>query len=270
MADSIGNSPEIEIWDLAKSEKYLSKPRESDNKYRRGVLGCFTGDRNYPGAALMTTAAALATGVGMVRYLGSKRLRKDVIQFRPSVVGSSGPVDVLLIGSGVKSNFLNRQKMKKLISKKVPKVLDASAIQFSKSSRSITVITPHAGELSRLIGVKSSDIESNPVKYAQIAAELLRTTVLLKGNQTVVANGKRIIQLPAASTWLATAGTGDVLAGILGALIAINHEIITQDSLIELSATASLLHSLAAMSASPGPIDIETLIKEIPIVLSKM
>ena len=87
--------------------------------------------------------------------------------------------------------------------------------------------------------------------------------MLLKGWQSVVANSNRIIKLPAAPTWLATAGTGDVLAGILGALVAINIKTLTKDNLIEIGATASLLHSQAAKQSSAGPIDIESMIKEI-------
>ena len=263
MADSIANSPIVENWDLERSKRYLFAPSESDNQYRRGVVGCFTGDRKYPGAALMTTAAALATGVGMVRFLGSKSVQRQVIQFRPAVVCAPGKVDSLIIGSGVSLNFLNKIKIRKLISSDVPKVLDAAAIKYAELSKTPSVITPHAGELSRLIGISSSEIEAQPLKYAHLAAVKLGVTVLLKGHQSVVANGDRTIQLPEAPTWLATAGTGDVLAGILGALIAINFKEVNFKNLIELSATASFLHANAAMSVSPGPIDIENLINNI-------
>ena len=114
-----------------------------------------------------------------------------------------------------------------------------------------------------MIGVASSEIEANPEKYALKAARTYQVTVLLKGWQSVVANSDRIIKLPAAPTWLATAGTGDVLAGILGALVAINVKNLTKNNLIEIGATASLLHSEAARQSSAGPIDIENMIKEI-------
>jgi hydroxyethylthiazole kinase-like uncharacterized protein yjeF len=265
VADSIN----IQKWDLNKAKPYISKPTITDNKYRRGVLGCYTGDRKFPGAALISSAAALATGVGMVRFLGPRSIRKTLIQYRPAVVLANGPVDALLIGSGVRSNLLNKYKLAKLNKFHIPKVLDAGAIYLANSINSPTVITPHSGELAKFLGVKSAEIEENPLHYAQIAAEKTGATVLLKGNRTVVVNKKRAIELPPAPTWLATAGTGDVLAGILGALIAINKNQISDENLVEVSATASLIHALAAESASPASIDIEALIQEIPEIISR-
>lgn len=276
MADSISHEPiknknlYFESWNLEKSKIYLAKPSTSDNKYRRGVLGCVTGDRKFPGAALISSAAALATGVGMVRFMGPRKISQELIQFRPAIVLAKGPVDVLLIGSGLRINFFNRLKLKRLNRLEVPKVLDAGAIYLAKIHNGPTVITPHAGELAKLLDVASSEIEANPLHFAKDAAEKYGVTVLLKGYQTLVVNQEHAIQLPPAPTWLATAGTGDVLAGILGALIAINKSQVTESNLIELSATASLLHAKAAIGASDGPIDIETLIHEIPKVLATL
>ncbi|MGI9199298.1 MAG: ADP-dependent NAD(P)H-hydrate dehydratase, partial [Candidatus Nanopelagicaceae bacterium] len=210
---------------------------------------------------------ALATGVGMVRFLGPKAIRKPLIQYRPAVVLANGPVDALLIGCGVKTNIFHKTKLAKLNKLHIPKVLDAGAIYLANSINSPTVITPHLGELAKFLGIKSAEIEENPLHFAQITAEKTGATVLLKGNRTLVVNKKRAIQLPQATTWLATAGTGDVLAGILGALIAINK--ISDENLVEVSATASLIHALAAESASPASIDIEALIKEIPEIISR-
>jgi NAD(P)H-hydrate repair Nnr-like enzyme with NAD(P)H-hydrate dehydratase domain len=94
--------------------------------------------------------------------------------------------------------------------------------------------------------------------------------VLLKGNKTVVANENRVIQLPEATSWLATAGTGDVLAGILGALLALNHKVITKENLIELGATASFLHAQSAAQSSNGPINTEKMIDQISKVVAKL
>ena len=65
-------------WSVAKSKKYLDAPKKSDHKYRRGILGCITGSKQFPGAALLTTESALATGVGMVRYFGPERVKQAV------------------------------------------------------------------------------------------------------------------------------------------------------------------------------------------------
>jgi len=267
MADSVAS---IEIWNETKSKPYLSKPKETDNKYRRGVLGCYTGDSKYPGAALMTTAAALATGIGMVRFLGSKKIGAQVIQFRPSVVLNPGPIDALLLGSGVSRNLFHQFKLSRLMKLDLPRVLDAGALYLAENSKGLNIITPHTGELAKLLDVPSADIEKNPIKFAQLAAAKFQLTVLLKGHKTVLANRTRIIQLPPAPTWLATAGTGDLLAGILGALLAINKEIVSDENLIELGATASLIHAEAALSASTGPLDINKMLEAISEVVTKL
>ena len=105
---------------------------------------------------------------------------------------------------------------------------------------------------------------------SQRGTRKFKVTVLLKGNKTVVANDHRVIQLPAASSWLATAGTGDVLAGLLGALLALNHKAVTKDNLIELGATASFIHAQSAKRSSNGPIDAQKMIDQITKVVSQL
>lgn len=274
MADSINDDlntvKQLESWDVGKAKRFLDAPEPKDHKYRRGVIGCMTGSRRYPGAALMTTAAALATGVGMVRYFGATSIGREAIQFRPAVVLGNGKVDALLLGSGISDNLFSRLRLSKAVKQEVPKILDAIAIELVKKSDSRTIITPHAGELAKLIGIPSLEIEKRPDHYAQLTAREFQVTVLLKGWQTIVANPTRVISLPPAPTWLATAGTGDVLAGILGGLVAINHAQVTVDNLIEIAATAALVHALAAKQASNGPLDIEAMINQIPEVIYKI
>ena len=101
----------------------------------------------------------------------------------------------------------------------------------------------------------------NQLEYNQ--KQLQSELASLKGNKTVVANENRVIQLPSATSWLATAGTGDVLAGILGALLALNHEKVNKDNLVELGATASYIHAQSAAHSSKGPIDAGKLIDHI-------
>ncbi|MFM8921106.1 MAG: NAD(P)H-hydrate dehydratase [Candidatus Nanopelagicaceae bacterium] len=274
MADSINDDlnpvKQLESWDVGKAKRFLDAPEPKDHKYRRGVIGCMTGSRRYPGAALMTTAAALATGVGMVRYFGATSIGREAIQFRPAVVLGNGKVDALLLGSGISDNLFSRLRLSKAVKQEVPKILDAIAIELVKKSDSRTIITPHAGELAKLIGISSLEIEKRPDHYARLTAREFQVTVLLKGWQTIVANPTRVISLPPAPTWLATAGTGDVLAGILGGLVAINHAQVTVDNLIEIAATAALVHALAAKQASNGPLDIEAMINQIPEVIYKI
>ena len=261
-----------ESWSAAKCATYLPKPKKSDHKYRRGVLGCVTGSKQYPGAALLSTSAALAVGIGMVRYFGPDVVKKAVIQNRPEVVIQSGKVDAYLLGSGipVRKSLLRKITMEMANRADLPKVLDAGALYLTGTSKSPTIITPHAGELSELLKMPAKDIESDPVYYAQDAARRFKVTVLLKGNKTVVANEKRAIQLPAATSWLATAGTGDVLAGILGALIALNHEKVNHETLIELGATASYIHAQSAAHSSKGPIEAGKMIDHVTKVVTQL
>lgn len=261
-----------ESWSATKCSQYLPKPIPSDHKYRRGVLGCVTGSKQYPGAALLSTSAALAVGIGMVRYFGPEVVKRAVIQNRPEVVVQTGPVDAYLLGSGIpaKKSLLRKITMEMANRADLPKVLDAGALYLTGASKSPTIITPHIGELADLLKISAKDIEADPIYHALAAARKFKVTVLLKGNKTLVANENRVIQLPAATTWLATAGTGDILAGVLGALLALNHKKVNKENLIELGATSSFIHAKAAQNSSSGPIDSQSLIDQIAIEVSKL
>jgi hydroxyethylthiazole kinase-like uncharacterized protein yjeF len=261
-----------ETWNAGKCAPYLSKPKPTDHKYRRGVLGCVTGSKQYPGAALLTTSAALSVGIGMVRYFGPESVKKAVIQHSPEVVIQPGNVNAYLLGSGIpaKKSLFRKITMEMANRADLPKVLDAGALYLTGTSKSPTIITPHAGELAELLKIDSGNIESSPVEYAIQAAQKFKVTVLLKGNKTVIANESRVIQMDAATSWLATAGTGDVLAGILGALLALNHDKVNRDNLVELGATASFIHSQAAINSSKGPINLELMIQQIVKEVTKL
>jgi NAD(P)H-hydrate repair Nnr-like enzyme with NAD(P)H-hydrate dehydratase domain len=160
----------------------------------------------------------------------------------------------------------------------VPTILDAGALRLAGKFGQPTLITPHAGELSRLlisrgINVTSEAIEGDPKKWAIAASEKLGVVVLLKGSQTVVADGEDLIELPKSSSWLATAGSGDVLAGIIGALAATNYiEILNDRSrLSEIAASAAFIHNSAALLASrDAPISATKIIEFIPEAIRKI
>jgi hydroxyethylthiazole kinase-like uncharacterized protein yjeF len=272
-------------WTARDTAKCIITPSDLDHKYSRGVLGVITGSAQYPGAAVLTTAAASATGIGMIRFHSSSGLAHLVLHSTPSVVVQPGKVTAWLIGSGIESKkysdittWLRHRWFKLATLQSVPTVLDAGALHLAGSLEQPTVITPHSGELSKLlisrgISVSAEAIEGNPKKWVQEAADTLGVTVLLKGSTTYVANDAVLIQLPTATPWLATAGTGDVLAGIIGSLVATNTVEILNDynHLAAVVASAAFIHARAADAASNGgPINAEAIIDSIPSVISRI
>lgn len=266
-------------WTTRDAAKCIITPSDLDHKYSRGVLGVITGSAQYPGAAVLTTAAASATGVGMVRFHSSSGLAHLVLHTTPSAVVQPGKVAAWLVGSGINSKkysdvttWLRHRWFKLIRLQSVPTILDAGALHLAGSLEQPTLITPHSGELAALLsarGVKvtSEAIEGDPKKWVQNAADTLGVTVLLKGSTTFVANDEVLIQLPVATPWLATAGSGDVLAGILGALVATNAIEILNDynQLAYVAASAAFIQNQAALRASAGaPINAEAIITAIP------
>jgi hydroxyethylthiazole kinase-like uncharacterized protein yjeF len=272
-------------WTAGDTAKCIITPSDLDHKYSRGVLGVITGSAQYPGAAVLTTAAASATGIGMIRFHSSSGLAHLVLHSTPSVVVQPGKVTAWLIGSGIEAKkysdittWLRHRWFKLTTLQSVPTVLDAGALHMAGSLEQPTVITPHSGELSKLlisrgISVSAEAIEGNPKKWVQEAADTLGVTVLLKGSTTYVANDAVLIQLPTATPWLATAGSGDVLAGIIGSLVATNTVEILNDynHLAAVVASAAFIHARAADAASNGgPINAEAIIDSIPSVIARI
>jgi hydroxyethylthiazole kinase-like uncharacterized protein yjeF len=275
----------VKKWGAKDAAQCIITPSDLDHKYSRGVLGLITGSAQFPGAAVLTTAAASATGVGMVRFHSSSGLAHLVLHSTPSAVVEPGKVAAWVVGSGINSKkhsdfttWLRHRWFKLVRLQSVPTVLDAGAISLAGSLEQPTVITPHSGELASLLsarGVKvtAEAIEGDPKKWVQNAADTLGVTVLLKGSTTYVANDEVLIQLPVATPWLATAGSGDVLAGIMGALVATNAIEILNDynHLAYVAASAALLQNQAAVRASAGaPINAEAIITAIPETLAKL
>lgn len=274
-----------QVWRARDVKKCIIVPSELDNKYSRGVLGVVTGSAKFPGAAVLTTASASATGIGMIRFHSNSGLAHLVLHSNPEVVVQPGAVTAWLAGSGIDSKRYSdittwlRHRWFSLLSKQsFPTILDAGALHLAGKLDQPTLITPHAGELARLltergITVTSEAIEGNPTKWAVTASEKLGVVVLLKGSHTVVADGDSVIELPVSTPWLATAGSGDVLAGIVGALVATNYIEILNDRkrLSEVAASAAFIHNSAALLASrDAPISAKSITDSIPDVMRKI
>lgn len=261
-------------WTADDAAAQIAIPGENDDKYSRGVLGVITGSERYPGAAVLGVEAALRTGVGMVRYLGPDRPSRLVLQRRPEAVISSGPVQAWLIGSGMDQadrDESSARLMAEAIGQGLPTVLDGGALDLHTGASGPVVITPHFRELARVLGVEPGEIALDPAAWAVRAAAELGVTVLLKGHSTYVAGSGTALVARSAPTWLATAGSGDALAGILGALVATHADQIVADVTLfaRLAATASVIHGLAAERASGGgPFTILDLAAAVPATIA--
>jgi ADP-dependent NAD(P)H-hydrate dehydratase / NAD(P)H-hydrate epimerase len=198
--------------------------RESD-KYRRGVVGVAAGSAQYTGAAVLCVGGALRGGAGMVRYLGAKEPTALVRARWPEAVVGEGRVQAWTVGSGAGDDAAGR--LDRALADDVPTVVDADALealagQSGRRGRSVPMLlTPHAGELARLVGADRDDVEARRLHHATAAAKELDAIVLLKGSTTVVAGPDGRVRVnPTGTAALATAGSGDVLAGLCGALLA--------------------------------------------------
>lgn len=208
----------IEVWQGADVRNVLPRIDVSVDKYRRGVLGVVAGSKEYPGAGALVCSGALAIGVGMIRYLG--HASEAVIGEHPEVVRTPGRVQAWVVGPGL-TDVSNENEIATAFFGDQPVIIDAGALPLVPKGRADTLITPHAGELAALLGVKRGEVEKRVLHFANLAARTLGVTVLLKGSTTVIASPTgRIAVNPTGTPRLATAGSGDVLSGVIGAIAA--------------------------------------------------
>lgn len=262
-------------WGQEESKKWVRIPSTTDNKYTHGVLGVVTGSKKYPGAAVLGVQAAHHTGIGMVRYLGDPDVAQSVLYARPETVTAPGKVNAWLIGSGMDLSDIfapERNRVKKALLTSEPKVIDAGGLDLLESAEGLCVITPHEGELEKLFSRENRD----ELSWVQNAADVLECVVVLKGHTTYIACPKQkastrfIALVTSPTTWLATAGTGDVLAGIMGALVAVNKPESLED-LAKISATGVYLHGQAAgLAAANGPFPAQDVALDVSRIISEL
>ncbi|HEY2449794.1 MAG TPA: NAD(P)H-hydrate dehydratase [Mycobacterium sp.] len=237
-------------------------PGPHDDKYTQGVTGVMAGSSTYPGAAVLCTGAAVAATSGMVRYAGSAH--GEVLAHWPEVIGSptpaaAGRVQAWVVGPGLGTDETGAAALWFALETDLPVLVDADALtilaahpDMLAARRAPTLLTPHAGEFARLAGAPPGD---DRVGAARRLADALGVTVLLKGNVTVIADPDGPVYLnPAGQSWAATAGSGDVLSGMIGALLAAGLPT------AEAAAAGAFVHARAAAlsAADPGPGDAPT------------
>ncbi|NYE37225.1 hydroxyethylthiazole kinase-like uncharacterized protein yjeF [Nocardioides cavernae] len=249
--------PAVEALQPADVAALLPRPGELAQKYTRGVVGVRAGSGTYPGAALLAVSGANSGLVGMVRYVGPEEIAETVRTAHPEVVGA-GRVQAWVVGPGGGDDA--GRMLSEARADGVPLVVDADALRHVDESLPGCVLTPHAGELAAMLDVERSEVEAAPLEHARAAARRWGCVVLLKGRHTLVADpAGRVRATTTGVPWLATAGAGDVLSGLVGALLAAGLEA------YDAASVASWVHGAAATEAAAGgPLTASRVAAQIP------
>jgi len=234
----------VEALQPADVRDLLPRPGAVAQKYTRGVVGVRAGSGTYPGAALLAVAGANSGLAGMVRYVGPPAVADRVRAAHPEVVGE-GRVQAWVVGPGGGDDAADMLAAAR--ADDVPVVVDADALRHLDGPLPGGVLTPHAGELAAMLDVAREDVEARPLEHARAAARRWECVVLLKGHHTLVADTSGRVRVTTTGVpWLATAGAGDVLAGLVGALLAAG---LTP---FDAASVGSWLHGAAATEAADG------------------
>jgi hydroxyethylthiazole kinase-like uncharacterized protein yjeF len=258
---------------------WLPRPSRESNKYRRGVPGVVAGSERFTGAAVLSVGGAVRGGAGMVRFASSEhaveivrnRWPEAVVTVVDDTLADLGRVNAWVAGPGLGTGDTAEALLAEVLRGDLPVLIDADGLTVLARRRDLlkrsapTVLTPHAGELARLLHTEPDEVEARRVEHARWAAEELGATVLLKGSTTVVAEAGRPIMInPTGSSWLATAGSGDVLSGLIGTLLA------GGVTAIDAAVAGAYLHGLAARLAadphgdSEAPISAHDVVDALP------
>jgi ADP-dependent NAD(P)H-hydrate dehydratase / NAD(P)H-hydrate epimerase len=266
--------PDVAAPQAADVAGWLPRPSAESDKYRRGVLGIVAGSDRFTGAAQLSTGGAIRGGAGMVRLVSAETAVAVVRQHWPEavittigagqngeqVIQTAGQVQAWVAGPGMGTDDAAAGRLEAVLATDLPVLVDADGITLLAAAdrkrllRRVapTLITPHAGELARLLGADRADVEAHRLRFTTRAAAELGCTVLLKGSTTVIAapgqgNGSApVLVNPTGTSWLATAGSGDVLSGLAGALLA--QGLAPQRA----AAAAAYLHGIAARLSADG------------------
>ncbi|HEX4399160.1 MAG TPA: NAD(P)H-hydrate dehydratase [Trebonia sp.] len=267
--------PDVSAPQRADIRALLPRPGAESDKYRRGVLGLLAGSDRFTGAALLSTGGAVHGGAGMVRLVTAPAAAAAVRQVWPEVVitelpgdgrdrseqqnqfpGDVGRVQAWVAGPGMGTTDTAAERLAAVLATSLPVLVDADGLTLLAQHKDLlpraapTLLTPHAGELGRLLGKDPADVEARRLEHARLAATEFGACVLLKGSTTVVAppDGLHPVFVNTTGTsWLATAGSGDVLSGLAGALLA--QGLLPRQAGI----AAAYLHGLAGRFAAAGP-----------------
>lgn len=304
--DFSAQTPQNWLVDPASARALLDSHRSwrdaGRHKYQRGVLGLIAGSAKYPGAAQLSARAAIDAGVGMLRihvpaeihdYLATRapeavpmsedEVAEALSKARRHLHGRGAKISAWAIGPGIDSSSQPSEVISKVFTSRQPAVIDASGLEIvpTGASEQPRVLTPHAKELRMLLSragitLTAQDIADEPVKWTRWAALAYNAVVLLKGPTTyIVEPGGQTLLVSHSSPKLATAGSGDVLTGILGTLLsdasltgATGTTPVSNQRLLELCACAAVIHGeVGRVAAAQGTVSASRLLEHLPAVL---
>lgn len=259
----------------------LKFPTKDDNKYTRGSSIIYGGSQGKLGASKLASIAALRSGCGIVTICCNKETLGAYEAWATSVMirktdeieefynlASDNRVKSILIGPGSGVNDKTKNIVLAALKLNKPCILDADAITIFKenpkelfaSLHKNTLLTPHMGEFSKIFKV----LEEDKISLTSKAAKIAGCSILLKGYNTIIADeNSNVIINEAAPPNLATAGSGDVLAGIITGIVA------TGNSVFDSACIGTWIHTAAGRRCSFGMIS-EDLLLEIKAVMKEL
>src|SRR5947209_1603401 len=264
----------------------LPEPGLISSKYTRGVVGVVSGSEQYPGAAVLSTGGALHGGAGYVRFASTAHPAEQVRMRFPEVVVTevpesdgnaraegtlrAGRVQAWVVGSGLGTGDEAAAVVRTLLDQDLPVLVDADGLSIVTEDPDLlrarrgrpTLVTPHEGEFARLVGGDRDDVTArlgaDRLGTVRATAADLGVTVLLKGSTTLVVTPEGRARVNRTGTgWLATAGSGDVLSGLCGALLAAGLDP------LEAGSVGAYLHGVAGRLA-PVPVAAEDVLGALP------
>lgn len=261
-------------------------PGPQDDKYSQGVVAIRAGSERYPGAAVLCTGSAVAATSGMVRYVGSGA--EAVLAARPEVVchpsvSEAGRAQAWVVGPGAGTGTDAIADIDAVLAQGRPTVLDADALTcvathpvLLRSATAPVLLTPHAGEFDRLTGGWDRDDRAGALRrfVGQLRDRGIDATVLLKGRVTLIDDGDTTFAVDAGSSWASTAGSGDILSGMVGALLASG--MAAGGAVAWPAAAAVMVHGEAARAASlraggaGAPVGASDLLAAVPGAISAL
>ncbi len=277
--ESFESAPHMYLFDDEDARDFFDGPAQHDNKYSRGVVGVVAG-AEYPGAGLLAVRAARWGGAGMVRQVGAEFTEELATVVHHPKLTKKIEADAWVVGPGLGERAADA--LEKLLATSAPLVIDADALNalsrdkdLRKSLRkrkALSVLTPHGGEAKRLAAGFDVEWSDQPAELARRLAHVSNAVVYLKGSVGVVATPAGDVYVTHRTTeHLATAGSGDVLAGLLGSLLATEAPL-NANAMAHCVAAAIIVHSRAAelVAFDGGPVIASDIEENLPAAIADL